>query len=150
MAKKEDVYLALEMFHSHRPQKTVEELYKSEIGSLAVLKHLHKINGEAKSVDISKIMGISSARMAVLLKKLESRGLIVKSESKTDARAVMIKLSEKGENFVGNLKERMYGTMEKIVDEFGIERLTNMLMDLSKINKILEENMPIDMEENNA
>ncbi len=146
MANKQEVLLALELFQKNRPQKVFDEMKKKEMGVFSVIKYLNEAEGEVNSVDISKALGISSARMAVLLKKMEKKGLVVKSSSMLDARAVAVKLSDQGEALAENIKAQMFQTMEKIVDEFGLAELEAVMDKLGKIKQILEENMPAKME----
>ncbi len=149
MAKKEDVYYALELFHNNRPQKIFDEMNKSEVGLFAVLKCIHESEQELTSADICKSLSFSSARMAVLIKKLEAKGIVTKTNSTQDSRSKILKLSQKGNELAQKLKEHMYNTMDKVVEEFGIDELNDMFKKLSKLREILDENMPTGMEEHN-
>ncbi len=144
MATTQDVCFALELFEQNRPYKTLEEM--KEQGAFAVIKLLHSEQRDLSSAEICKRLGISSARVAVLIKKLESKNFIEKIPSESDSRVKMIALSQKGRGFAEKAKKRMFETAEKIVDEFGIPRLLSMFEDLKKIKAIYEQNLPCDME----
>ncbi len=144
MATREDVILAIELFHKNRPRRTLEKM--NEMGIYAVLKFLNEAKVEVNSADICKHLEISSARVAVLIKKMQSKGLVLKSNSKSDARVKIVSLSEKGRMFAQRTKQHMYDNTEKVVDEFGIERLKSIFDDLSKIQAHFEKNLPQDME----
>ncbi len=149
MAKKEDVFYALELFHNSRPQKMFDAVNKGEMGAFAVIKLLHDTDKELTSADICKILKISSARMAVLIKKLQAKGIVVKIASEADSRAKILKLTKKGTALANKLKANMFETMSKIVDEFGLEELESMFNKLHKLKLILGENLTINLEEYN-
>lgn len=142
MAKKEDVLLAMELIHESRPKEIFNEFNKLNFGILAVMKYLQdaeEVDKEVNSVDISKFLGISSARMTVLLKKLEKQGMVIKTNSKNDARAKIIQLSEEGRERATFYKEKAYKIAEKIVDEFGMEEFIKLMENLNKFKKIMDE-----------
>ncbi len=146
MAKKEDVFYALELFHNNRPQKMLNEVNRGEMGAFAVIKLLYDADKEITSADLCSQLKISSARMAVLIKKLETKGLVVKTASQADSRAKILKLSEKGVALADKLKADMFETMGKVVDEFGIEELESFFKKLGKLKSILGESLPINLE----
>ncbi len=147
MAKKEDIYYVLELFHNNRPQKTFEELNKSEVGLFAVIKYLYEAKTEVTSAEICKNLKMSSARMAVLIKKLEGKGLVIKTNSTRDSRAKILKLSEKGISLANDLKEKMFEVMGKVIDEFGMAELEDFFEKMGRIKSIMEQNAPINLEE---
>ena len=149
MAKQEEVVLALELFHKNRPQKIFNEIDKTEVGVFAVIKYLYESKTTVTSADICKSLQISSARMAVLIKRLESKGLVIKMNSQFDSRTKILKLSENGEQLANEVEMKMYHTMGKIVDEFGINELKEMFEKLTKLKTILHENAPTNLEEYN-
>ncbi len=149
MATEQDVKFALDLFHQNQLHKSFNEINKSDLGTFAVIKYLYTTNGEVRSKDISEALCISSARMAILLKKLESKNLIIKQASKNDARSVVVTLSEQGRVVAKKIKKQMYNSMERIVDEFGIEELQNIFNKLNRIKTLLHETLPINTEENN-
>ncbi len=149
MATREEVYAALDIFYKNRPQKAFEEISKQRMGYVAVLVFLSKADKEVNSIDISKALEISSARTAVLLKKLELKKTIVKKHSKTDARAIIIELTDKGREAVESVEEKMFASAQKLVDEMGIDEIRRVFEGLNKINSILHENRPNKMEDDN-
>ncbi len=149
MATQQEIKTALELFHRCKPQIRLDELRRQEMGIFAVIKYLNDAPETVNSVELCNFLGVSSARMAVLLKKLESKGLIVKKSSKTDARSKIVILSEKGKKLAEIIKSQMQETVGKIVDEFGLEKLENMFSDLQKIKTIVDSTSFLHMEELN-
>ncbi len=149
MAEKKDILFALELFHENRPQHIFDEMKNNDMGSFAVIKYIHEVGREVNSAEICKHLKISSARMAVLIKKLEAKNLVVKINSENDSRSKIIVLSEKGRKTATHMQEQMYKSAEKVVDEFGIEALIDLFNNLNKLKMILKANEPTMMEDEN-
>ncbi|MFI3168567.1 MAG: MarR family transcriptional regulator [Faecalibacterium sp.] len=151
MAKQEDVYQALALFHQHRANHAFEQMHKSEMGLVAVLRYLGEAEKQGKrsvtSREISDVLGVSSARMTVILKKLAQKQWITKASSPTDARAVSLALTPEGTAFCESLHKRLYHTMEQVVDALGIAELQRLMKNLEIIDTILSENRPTQLEE---
>lgn len=142
MATKEEIIYVMELLYKNRPKKIIDEMKNQEIGSIAVIKYLYKAEDKVKSIDISRFLEISSARMTIILKKLENKNLIEKIDSSSDGRAKYIQLTEKGFKFADKIKKDMQIVAGKIVDEFGLEEFEKTMNNLNKLDKILAENKP--------
>ncbi len=141
MASREDVERAMNLMNKNRPEKTFRGIDNHDMGLFAVMKFLQQATEEVHSKDISQALQISSARMAILLKKLEARAFIKKTNSKTDARVVIVSLEEQGWQFIKSSEEKFYALTEKILDEIGIEEIERSFITLNKIKEIVHENM---------
>lgn len=142
MATKEEIIYVMELLHKNRPKNIIDEIKNQEIGSIAVIKYLYKSEDKVKSIDISRFLGISSARMTIILKKLENKNLIERIDSSLDGRAKYIQLTEKGFKFADKIKKDMQIIAGKIVDEFGLEEFEKTINNLNKLDEILTENKP--------
>ena len=140
MATEAEIQKAMDLFHTNNPNRIFEQIRKVDVGMVAVLKYLNQNKNGIKSKDISDYMKVSSARMAILLKKMESKNLIEKSTSKEDCRVTIVKLTEYGEEIVKQVRIHMEGIAEKIVDELGIEELERIFEGLNKIKKLMKDN----------
>ena len=87
---------------------------------------------------IADKMQISRARVAVLIQKLISKGLIEKSSSNNDGRIEVLKLTKKGFYEINNFKEHMISNVVKIIDKIGIEEIRRFLETSEKIKNILD------------
>ncbi len=141
MATKQDVDLALELFHKHKVKNAFHELVKKEIGYFAAIKYLNDVNKQVNAKDISNALEISTARTAILLKKLENKKFVTKTNSSTDARSVVVSLTDEGRRCADDLRGQMIKSMEKVVDEIGLQELERLFETLEKIEKIMKENM---------
>ncbi len=147
MAHKEEIIYALELFHANRPRKMFHEMDQRESGMFAVIKFLAEAEGEVTSAAICKHLQISSARMTVLIKRLETKGLVIKTESLHDSRSKALVLTQKGVTLATKLQAHMYETVGKIIDEFGITELETLFETLNRLKSILNENAPLSLEE---
>ncbi len=141
MATQKEVQELLNLMKCNKPYHVFEEMRQIDHGVLGVMKVLYDERKEVISKDICRELGISSARVAVLIKKMEAKGLIVKKTYENDARISIISLTEKGEKLAKNMRSQMFVVAEKIVDEFGLERLKEMFGDMEKLKSIMRENI---------
>ena len=58
--------------------------------------HIICIKGSVVPKEISKAVGVSSARIAVILNDLEKKGLITREIDRDDRRQIIVKLTENG------------------------------------------------------
>lgn len=138
MATEEEVLKTMKFMHENRPEKVFEHINRQDLGVFAVIKYIHESTEEINSADISKHMKISSARITVLLRKLENKGMIEKSDSAKDARVKIIKLTDKGWKVADEHRKFVCKMAEKIVDEFGFEELEDLMYNLSRLKGIIE------------
>lgn len=146
MVDQEEIYKVMQFLHDNRTFHDMDEIHIREKGIGATLVFLEKSNVEVKSVDISREMNISSARMAVILKKLEHKHMITKSTSTADSRAITIELTDKGRILAQKIEQDMYNTISIIIEEIGIEEFYATFEKIATIKRILDENKPKDME----
>lgn len=76
---------------------------------------------------LSEAMGVSTARVAVLLKKMENKGLIEKKEAEADARVTLVKLSEDGKRTAALMKENMLRHIANVIDKVGEEKFLQFI-----------------------
>lgn len=122
-------------------EETHDGLNVGKMGTLAILKYLYVSKIEVTSKQLSDILKVSSARMTVLLKKLEEDGLIIKTNSKHDARAINITLTEVGYDKSKEMELKFVQCINNLLDLFGYERLTNLLRDMQKLRVVFKDAM---------
>lgn len=140
MATQEDILYAEKLLHDNSPHKIFNSVNQQNFGTLAVLKYLYDATDEVNSVDISNFICISSARVTVLIKKLEQRGLLTKTNSSTDARVKIIKLTDKGHAIAKKHRERMFATTGEILDTFGLEEFEKLMHNTCILKEIITKN----------
>lgn len=141
MTKEEEVRAAMLLFDNNKPHKAFEELSKTRMGFFAVIDHLHQAQKPLTSKEISDAMGVSSARMTVLLKKMEGENFLKKEHSPSDARAILVSLTEKGQKKAVEIEQRRYRCMEKILEVYTLAELQAIFEKLTVIHDIFNLEM---------
>ena len=88
---------------------------------------------------LSEAMGVSTARVAVLLKKMENKGLIEKKEDEADARVTLVKLSEEGQRVAALMKENMLRHVANVIDKVGEEKFLQFIALSNEIKDAMGE-----------
>ncbi len=115
------------------------------IGTLAVIKYLYKNECEVSSKEISDKLNVSSARMTILLKKLEKDNIIVIEPSKHDARSINVKLTDHGNMKSKEIEDSFIMCIDKLLDIFGYDELCTLLDKVDILRNIFNENLKIDL-----
>lgn len=123
MATQEQIETLLEALHKAPPSEHFQKLDKSTMGIRAILKYLSETSETATAGQISRALGVSTARIAVLLKKMEARGLLLKQSDPDDGRLVVVRLSGQGKATADRLRSEMYTQLGELIDEIGMERM---------------------------
>ena len=114
------------MFHKMAESHPIEVFkYMDEVkaGIGAVLRLLYEADEPLSAGTISSKLGISTARVAVLLKKITQKGMITKQQSPNDARVTMVELTAAGRANIERMKNELFAQMGLIIDKVGEERL---------------------------
>ena len=129
----------LQTLFNSRPKKFVREVDSQSRGLQMILHFLAKANGEICAGDLSRRFNVSTARIAVALKKLSSKGLIETTSSLEDGRKVVVKITEKGREEVKKNVDEMVDFMKFLMNGIGEEDLNEFLRIFAKINALLDE-----------
>lgn len=147
MATKEEIALLESMLGTCRPGELFLKLNEADNGLGAVLRILHRSEGPVTSGTVSRAMGVSTARVAALLKRLENLGLVARAQGRKDARTTMVSLTRKGTETV----ERMYadycGELAKLIDRVGLDRLREFMAIAGEIDAVMKGPPELDVEE---
>lgn len=103
----------------------------------AVLRLLYTENTPFTAGMISDRLGISTARVAVLLRKMEAKGLITKTKDTIDARVTIVKLTDNGREIIRSMWEDIRTQMGKLIDEIGEEKLLEYIEISKEIRSIV-------------
>lgn len=141
MATREEAIAFLEKIKESKPSDSISPITCKYKGLSFVLKYISDHEGKAYTNDISKVMDISTARVSMLINKLEERGFVSRQVSKTDARKTMIVITEKGEKFVKAMEESLIQSTMHLIDTIGIEELTEFLQIADKIRNAMRNHV---------
>ncbi|MDO5425145.1 MAG: MarR family winged helix-turn-helix transcriptional regulator [Eubacteriales bacterium] len=143
MATKMQVEAVIEKLEQADPYDFFRYFDETRAGIRAVLQFLYQSNNTVTAGMISDALGISTARVAVLLKKMVSKGLVSKERSPIDARITIVKLTEFGKETIEDIQNKMYQHMAMVIDTIGEERLMEFISiakDLQNVGQIPDFN----------
>lgn len=98
-----------------------------ERGTFLALHYLMITRTAIHPKELSRKMAVSSARIAALLKHLESEGLIVRKPDPDDNRQVIILLTRQGEQLIQAKRKEAIHTMAEALEELGPEEAETYL-----------------------
>lgn len=127
MASREQTERIIALLSESRPEEFYKTINENRIGIGAVLRILYEAEDTVTAGKISEELGVSTARVAVLLKKLAAKGLVVKERSADDHRVTVIRLSEYGEKMANDIRENLYRKTELVIDRIGIEKMEEFI-----------------------
>ena len=131
MATQEEIKTILSMLEEFHSFHTVEKLDDTNRGIISILRCLSKQDQPITAGEISERTGVSTARIAVLLRKTSARNLIVTGNDPSDARKTLVSLSDYGKEQLNKKVEEHKEMISIIIDRIGFER-TKEFMKLSK------------------
>lgn len=135
MATQEQIKTLLEQLS----KASSSELFESISGVNAVGRCLYEANGVMTAGQISNKLNISTARVAVLLKKMVCKGLIEKCQDPLDARVVIVKFTDLGIQTAEKSRERICLQAETLIDTLGMKKMTEFASILYEIKTLTAE-----------
>ena len=139
MTKKEEAQEFLQKMRFCRPQPLYSKLDESQRGTGFVLAYLRQAEGEVIAGDLARELGVSTARIAALLKKMEKNGLVERHHAKADARQTVVEITQAGTEYSDKIKEHILEKAELLLEKVGKEDLDEFIRISQKIKKALEE-----------
>ncbi len=137
MATDKQISNILRQMMSAHPTEFFKHMDDTRAGIGAVLRLLYTTDTSVTAGMISNKLEISTARVAVLLKKMEAKGLITKEKDPIDARVTIVKLSDFGRQTIENMWQEVRTQMGKVIDEIGEDRLLEYIEISKEIRSIV-------------
>lgn len=125
-----------------QPQELMRLFNDANTGMTAVLRILKDSSKPVTAGKISERMGVSEARVTALLKKMQTRGYIVKQKDDCDARIINVKLTQEGTMVAEQLRVVLCQNIATIIDTVGVEKMNEYLRLTDKINDAIRNNLP--------
>lgn len=123
MATEREVQELLQKLRENRPRDFINSFDNNNVGMMGVLLYLYEHDQQATPGEISAAKSVSTARMAVMLKNLEEKELIIRTAHPDDTRKVLIQLSPKGYAFIHEKQKGIMEMMTRLVEHIGYERM---------------------------
>ena len=139
MASSEQIATLLEQLEKAPPSEPFQHIDKNTVGIRAILKYLSETNARVTAGNISEHLKVSTARVAVLLKKMEAKGLIEKLQDSGDGRVVIVRLSEQGRQTAAAAAEEVYRSVGEMIDKVGMDRMLEFAAISNEIHSIMKK-----------
>ncbi len=139
MAEREDVKKFIDNFYDRPSDEILKRFSNDNAGICCMMKYLANSEKPVSAGEISRFMKVSTARVSVLLKKMNEKGLVICKKSSNDARKLMISLSEKGKEEDRKHDEEMLDFFGQIIDEVGKERMEEFVSVFKQIRNFINE-----------
>lgn len=104
-----------------------------------VLVYLLEHDGKALPGEICQAMGVSTPRVAVILRELEKREMIVRTVMPHDRRKVCVTLTEKGRGKAEAKQRGLERFVRKLIDQLSEEDANALPRILDALEKIQDE-----------
>lgn len=108
-------------------------------GERAILFNLSRAPSDITAGELANRLGVSTARIASALNSLELKKQIIRKPDPQDKRKVYVALTSIGQVEVAKEKERFISVVEKLITEFGEEKIKEHIMLISRIKRIMEQ-----------
>lgn len=107
-------------------------------GEMFILNYLVNRQEDVLPSELSCAMNASTARVAMALKSLETKGLIERRIDKEDRRKVIVSITQQGNDLVKSEREDMHRKMVQIISELGEADTREYMRIIDRIAEISE------------
>lgn len=132
----EEIFLRL---RDCAPKPFFNKIDETQRGKEFVLVYLEETEGEVYAGDIARALGVSTARIAALLNRLEKNGFITRETAAHDARKTVVRLAPLGRQWTLRTREQILDKMELLLERVGKEDIQEFIRISRKIQRTLEE-----------
>ncbi len=139
MASDKEVIALLQEFSSIHPLEFLQKIDVQSMGISNVLCFLMCADHEVSAGEISEYMNVSTARVAVLLKKMSDKGLIEKQTDPSDARRVLVAITDSGKALFQEQQREILLYSGAVVDHFGVDKIQEFIGICRQIRDIIDK-----------
>ncbi len=138
MISDDEVREIIKKLEAIKPKKLIDDCHVNKEGIMHALVYLYTSKEPVSAGDISKQLGVSTARVAVILRKMQEKGDITKETDPRDARKAVIRITPKGRAFIDQRKSMFFNDIRDMVEKIGKERFDEFLNILSEVHEFME------------
>ena len=139
MARREDVEMIIKRLDECRPDTFFKKCDGNNVGIDYMLRLLYEAGRGVSSGEITEHMGVSTARVAVLVRKAAERGLIERSVDPDDARKTCIRITDEGAECVRRTMSDAEACVGDIIDKIGLSEIEQFVETARRIREIVTE-----------
>lgn len=137
MASREQIELLRRQLWEAVPMEFCKQIDQKQVGMEAILQLLLEADQTLTAGMLSEAMNVSTARMAVLLRKMSEKGLIMKETHALDGRVTVVRLTEYGEAIAGKKREEALRQIGAVIDKVGMERMLEFIRISKEIKEVI-------------
>jgi len=115
-----------------RPALNAHDLTEQQWRVIRILRQ----QGELESHQLAELACILKPSMSGVLKRLERDGIVARRKSAEDQRRVFINLTDAGQQAFVAMSEEMARNYDKILAQFGEDKLQQLMQLLGEMKKI--------------
>lgn len=138
MDSREDAIAFLQELRSCFPKPLYNEIEETQKGIGFALAYLAQADGEVIAGDLARELGVSTARVAALLKAMERNGLATRRASPADARRTVVEITPAGLACAGGMREQCLRKIELLLERVGKEDLDEFIRISRKIKDAMD------------
>ena len=117
------------------PFDFLDNFSKKSQGMNSILSYLSEKQDVVTAGDLAIKLNVSTARIAVLLRKLEKQKLIEKTISPFDGRVTFVSITSAGQKYLNDEIEESITIMKKILEKVDINEINEFIRIANKIKK---------------
>ena len=136
MIENKHTELFAEQIVNEKPFEWLQDMDQTNSGMLYILFQLDKSKKALSAGELAKKLKVSTARIAVLLKKLEKYNWVKRITSTKDARITLVNLTEKGKKYYREQKDKLSNKLAKIIEKVGVQKFEKFMQIANEINKV--------------
>lgn len=139
MDNREEALIILNELGSCRQNSLITKMEEAQKGIHFVLIYLHQAKGAVLAGDLARETGVSTARIAAILRSMEKSGLVTRHRGVVDARHTVVEITDAGNELVYEMKEQLLQKIEMLLEKVGKEEIEEFIRISHKIKSVLNE-----------
>lgn len=143
MATQEQVNKIFSELIQSQPIELMQLLNGAKAGIGFVLNMLNSADHPVTAGEISNAMNVSTARVAVLLRKMVNKKYITKEADKSDGRITIVKLTELGKQTAAAMQREMHEHLSVIIDSLGMDKINQFIALSNEIKTVAETKLSL-------
>lgn len=130
-----EIFQIISALHNYHKENEIHLTLKGEI---FVLLSLACRGGSALPGELADNTGVSTARIAAILKSMEKKGLLKREVDVNDRRKILVTLTPEGKAVALEKKAHIFEFWKKLMDALGEEDVQNAIRILKKVHAFTE------------
>ncbi len=139
MLTDEEIIEIIKKLDDVKPKKMLDQQHVNLEGTMLALVYIYRKEGEVSAGELSRELKVSTARIAVLVRKMQEKGYVTRKVDEEDGRRAVIDITDKGRALIEKHKIEFFETMRALADKVGKDRFMEFFDILYEMHGILEE-----------